>query len=101
MPVFADKSLRPFTVRAASSSASVVRMPSFFSFEAAKAVIPSIWVSGYVMILDAIKVLWTKVLQQKTSGKLTEARRPGNDLAHLIRSNSVAAELEKFTGNIL
>jgi hypothetical protein len=40
-------------------------MPSFFSLDAAKAVIPSIWESGYVMILDAIKVLWTKVLQQK------------------------------------
>jgi hypothetical protein len=34
MPVFAASALRPLTVRAASSSASVVRMPNDFSFEA-------------------------------------------------------------------
>jgi hypothetical protein len=33
----------------------VVRMPSFFSLDAAKALIPSIWDSGYVMVLDVIK----------------------------------------------
>src|SRR5882757_8627518 len=102
MPDFADKSLRPFAVWAASSSASVVRMPSFFSLDAAKAVIPSIWESGYVMILDAIKGALDQGASTKGgSGELTEARGPRNDLAHLIRSNFVAAELEKFTGNIL
>src|ERR1700709_14816 len=102
MPDFADKSLRPFAVWAASSSASVVRMPSFFSLDAAKAVIPSIWESGYVMILDAIKGALNQGASTKGgSGELTEARGPRNDLAHLIRSNFVAAELEKFTGNIL
>jgi hypothetical protein len=49
--------LRPFTVRAASSSLSVVRMPSDFSFEAEKALRPSISVIGYVMVLDMKKVL--------------------------------------------
>ena len=39
-------------VRAASSSPSVVRMPSVFSLDAAKAGRPSISEIGYVMVLD-------------------------------------------------
>jgi hypothetical protein len=57
MPVFAASALRPFTVRAASSSLSVVRMPSDFSFEAENAVKPSISEIGYVMVLNMKKVL--------------------------------------------
>src|SRR5438876_66301 len=52
MPVFAASALRPFTVRAASSSLSVVRMPSDFSLEAAKDGRPSISEIGYVMTLN-------------------------------------------------
>src|SRR5882757_9214024 len=32
---------------------------------------------------------------------MAESRRPCDDLAHLIRPNFVAAELEKFTGDVL
>jgi len=58
MPVFVASALRPFTVRAASSSASVVRMPSDLSLEAEKTVMPSISEIGYVMVLGMeMKVL--------------------------------------------
>src|SRR5450631_4642347 len=91
MPVFAAIVLRPFTVRVASSSPSVVRIPSDFSFEAAKAVKPSISEIGYVMILNV----------KGASSELTEARCPRDDLAHPIGSNFVATKSEKFTGNVL
>src|SRR6476469_6097279 len=35
------------------------------------------------------------------SSELAEARRPRDDFAHLIRSDFVAAELEKFTRDVL
>src|ERR1700674_3990631 len=92
MPVFAASALRPFTVRAASSSPSVVRMPTDFSLEAAKDGRPSISEIGYVMVLD---------MKKGALSKLTEARRPCDDLAHLIRSDFVAAEPEKFTSDVL
>src|ERR1700733_3797835 len=92
MPVLAASALRPLTVLAASSSPSVVRMPTDFSFEAVKAVKPSISEIGYVMILN---------MKKGALGKLTEARRPCDDLVHLIRSDFVAAEPEKFTGDVL
>src|SRR5260370_1102611 len=92
MPVFAASALRPFTVRAASSSPSVVRMPSDFSLEAAKDGRPSISEIGYVMVLD---------MKKGALSELTEARRPCDDLAHLIRSDFVAAEPEKFTSDVL
>src|SRR6266568_4448046 len=66
MPVFAASALRPFTVRAASSSLSVVRMPSDFSLEAAKDGRPSISEIGYVMTLNMKDAL----------SELAEARRP-------------------------
>src|SRR3981081_1902627 len=91
MPVFAASALRPFTVRAASSSLSVVRMPSDFSFEAEKGLRPSISEIGYVMILNLKKAL----------SELAEARRSCDDLAHLIGPDFVAAEPEKFTGDVL
>src|ERR1700733_8805714 len=91
MPVFSASALRPLTVRAASSSPSVVRMPTDFSFEAVKAVRPSISEIGYVMVLDMKGAL----------SELTEARRPCDDLAHLIRSDFVSAEPEKFTRDVL
>src|SRR5471032_2206776 len=91
MPVFAASALRPLTVLAASSSASVVRMPSDFSFEAVKADRPSISEIGYVMVLN----------MKRSLSELTEARRPCDDLAHLIRSDFVAAEPKKFTSDIL
>src|SRR4030088_3028861 len=90
MPVFAASALRPFTVRAASSSPSVVRMPSDFSLDAAKAGRPSILEIGYVM-----------VLYECALSELTEARRPRDDLAHLLRPDFVSAEPEKFTSNVL
>src|SRR6201986_3950056 len=92
MPVLAAMALRPLTVRAASSSPSVVRMPSALSFDAVKAVMPSMLEIGYVMILD---------MKKGASGKSAEAWCSRNDLAHLIRSNSVAANSEKFTRDIL
>src|SRR5437879_11733337 len=92
MPVLAASALRPLTVRAASSSASVVRMPSDFSFEAEKADRPSISEIGYVMILN---------MKKGASGELAEARRPRDDLAHLIRSDFVAPEPEKFARGVL
>src|ERR1700688_1238762 len=92
MPVFAASALRPFTVRAASSKPSVVRMPTDFSVAAAKNGRPSISEIGYVMVLDMKKVLLSE---------LTEARCPCDDLAHLVRSDFVAAEPEKFTGDVL
>src|ERR1700704_37334 len=91
MPVFAASTLRPFTVRAASSSLSVVRMPSDFSLEAENALKPSISEIGYVMILNMKAAL----------SELTEARCPCDDLAHLIRSDFVAAKPEKFTSDVL
>src|SRR5512135_1924410 len=92
MPVFAASILRPFTVRAASSSPSVVRMPSDLSFEAAKAGKPSISEIGYVMVLN---------LKKCASSELAEARCPLDDLAHLIGSDCVATEPEKFTRDAL
>src|SRR6202011_2727820 len=92
MPVFAASALRPFTVRAASSSLSVVRMPSDFSLEAAKDGKPSISEIGYVMVLD---------MKKGALSELAEARRPCDNLAHLIRSNFVASEGEKFTRDVL
>src|SRR3982074_803505 len=91
MPVFAASALRPFTVRAASSSPVVVRMPTDLSLEAAKDGKPSMSEIGYVMVLDIKGAL----------SELIEARRPRDDLAHLIRPNFVAAEPEKFTSNVL
>src|ERR1700682_4843481 len=90
MPVFAAIVLRPLTVRVASSSPSVVRIPSDFSFEAAKAVKPSISEIGYVMILIECAL-----------SELTEAGCPCDDFAHLISSNFVATKSEKFTRNVL
>src|SRR3984893_6830309 len=92
MPVFAASALRPFTVRAASSSPAVVRMPSDFSLEAAKDGKPSISEIGYVMVLD---------MKKGALSELAEARRPCDNLAHLIRSNFVAAKPEKFTSDVL
>src|ERR1700730_13197809 len=97
MPVLAASALRPLTVRVASSNPSVVRIPSAFSLDAVKAVRPSISEMGYVMMLDIKKVLKRTAL----SGKLTQARRPRDDLAHLIRSDFVSAEPEKFTRDVL
>src|SRR5260370_29107073 len=91
MPVFAASALRPFTVRAASSSLTVVRMPSDFSLEAAKDGRPSISEIGYVMTLNMKCAL----------SELAEARRPCDDLAHSIRSDFVAPEREKFTSDVL
>src|SRR5271168_1560973 len=91
MPVLAASALRPFTVRAASSSPSVVRMPSDFNFDAAKDGKPSISEMGYVMVLDMKRCL----------RELAEAGGPCDDLTHLIRSDFVAAEPEKFTGDVL
>src|SRR6202050_4733754 len=96
MPVFAASVLRPLTVRAASSSPSVVRMPSDLSFEAAKDGRPSISEIGYVMVLD-IKGAKGDLI----SGDLPTPRCPRDDLAHSIRSDFVAAEPEKFTGGAL
>src|SRR5882724_4045583 len=96
MPVFAASVLRPLTEWAASSSASVVRMPTDLSLEAQKADMPSISEIGYVMVLD-IK----RCLRQGASGELAKSRGPRDDLAHLIRTDFVAAEPEKFTGDIL
>ncbi len=62
-----------------------------FEFRAAKAGRPSISEMGYVMILD-IKGAFSE---------LTEARCPCDDLAHLIRSDFVAAKSEKFTRDAL
>src|SRR3979411_476550 len=92
MPVFAASALRPFAVRAASSSLSVVRMPSVFSLEAAKDGKPSISEIGYVMILN---------MKKCALSELAEARCPCNDLAHLVRSDFVTAEPEKLTGYVL
>src|SRR5260370_32993007 len=92
MPVFAASVLRPLTVRAASSSPSVVRMPSDFSLEAAKDGRPSISEIGYVMVLD---------MKKAALSELAEARGPCDDLAHSIRSDFVAAEPEKFTSDVL
>src|SRR3954451_8208696 len=92
MPVLIARALRPFTVRAASSSLSVVRMPSNFSLEAQKAVRPSISVIGYVMVLD---------MKKCASSELAEARRPSDDLAHLIRADFVATKSEEFTSDAL
>src|SRR5204862_6658478 len=91
MPVFAASALRPFTVRAISSSLSVVRMPSDFSLEAAKDGRPSISEIGYVMTFNMKAAL----------GELAEAGRACDDLAHSIRSDIVAAEREKFTSDVL
>ena len=52
MPVLAESVLRPLAVLAASSSASVVRIPCAFNLLAAKAGRPSISEIGYVMILN-------------------------------------------------
>ncbi|MCW5701231.1 hypothetical protein [Bradyrhizobium sp.] len=43
------------------------------------------------MVLDALG--WSEA----GSSELTEARRPGNDCAHVLRSDFVATEPEKFT----
>jgi hypothetical protein len=40
-------------------------------------------------------------VQKNTLSELTEARCPCDDLAHLIRSDFVAAEPEKFTRDVL
>src|SRR3974377_1904225 len=92
MPVFAASALRPFPVRAASSSASVVRMPSDLSLEAEKAVMPSISEIGYVMLLD---------MKKGALGELAEPRRPGNDFAHLVGSDLVSAKPEEFACDAL
>src|SRR5947209_14474236 len=92
MPVLADNVVRALAVLAASSSALVVRIPSAFSLFAAKAGRPSISEIGYVMILS---------VKCEASGELAEARRPRDDLAHLIRSDFVSAEPKKFTGDRL
>jgi hypothetical protein len=67
-------------------------MPSDFSLEAAKDGRPSISEIGYVMVLD---------MKKGALSELTEARRPCDDLAHLIRSDFVAAKPEKFTCDVL
>src|SRR5579864_4621748 len=92
MPVLAASALRPFMVRAASSSASVVRMPSDFSLEAEKALMPSISEIGYVMMLN---------IKEGASGELAQPGCARNDRAHLIRSDFVPTEPEEFTGNAL
>src|ERR1019366_5685109 len=91
MPVLAASVLRPLTVRAASSSPSVVRMPRDFSLSAAKDGRPSISEIGYVMILD----------MKGASSELTKARGPRDDLAHSIRSDFISAEPKKFTRDAL
>src|SRR5215471_469254 len=91
IPVRVASALRPLTVRAASSSASVVRIPSDLSLEAEKAVMPSSSEIGYVMISDL----------KNDSDELAKPGCPGDDLAHLIRSDFVAPKPEKFTGNVL
>src|SRR3954452_10433820 len=50
------------------------------------------------MILDAKECAGPK---RCALCELAEARRPRNDLAHLIRSDFVAAEPEKFTCDVL
>src|SRR6478752_3357435 len=50
------------------------------------------------MILDAKECAGPK---RCALCELAEARRPRNDLAHLIRSDFVAAEPEKFTRDVL
>src|ERR1700758_2592560 len=92
MPVLAASALRPFTVRAASRSASVVRMPSDLSLDAEKAVMPSSSLSGYVMVAN---------MKKGASGELAKPRGPRNDLAHLIRSDFVAPEPEKLARDSL
>src|SRR5690348_569296 len=92
MPVLAASALRPFTVRAASSSASVVRMPCDFSLEAEKALMPSISEIGYVMVLN---------MKKGASGELAQPWCPRDDRAHLIRSDFVSTEPEKLAGNVL
>src|SRR3954451_22360677 len=84
-PVCAARVLRPLTLRAASSSPSVVRMPNDFSFDAAKGGRPSILEIGYVMALNN---------QKCTSSKMTETRCCGNDLGHLVRAALVASKIE-------
>src|SRR6266481_6853546 len=71
-------------------------MPTDLSFEAKKADMPSISEIGYVMVLDI-----RRCLTQCALGELAEPRRPRDDLAHLIRSDFVAAEPEKFTRDTL
>src|SRR4030088_2569131 len=92
MPVFAASALRPFAVRAASSSLSVVRMPSVFSLEAAKDGKPSISEIGYVMMLN---------MKKGALSELAEARCPSNHPAHLLGPDFVAADPEKLTGSVL
>src|SRR5436305_15243569 len=91
MPVFAASDLRPLTLRAASSSPLVVRMPIDLSLAAAKDGRPSMSEIGYVMILDI----------QRTLCEMTEARRPGNNFVDPVRADLVAAESEKFTRHVL
>src|ERR1700722_4744327 len=92
MPVLAASALRPFTVRAASSRRSVVRMPSDFSLVAAKEGRPSISEIGYVMIFRCENVF---------SSELIETGCPSDDRAHLILPDFVSAKPEKFTRDIL
>jgi hypothetical protein len=54
---------------------------------------PSISVIGYVMVLD--------IRKKSASGELAQPRCPRDDLAHLIRSDFVTAEPEKFTSDAL
>src|SRR6516225_4829300 len=91
MPVLVASALRPLTVRAASSSASVVRIPSDLSLEAEKAVMPSSSEIGYVMVSDL----------KNASDELAKPRCSGDDLAHPLRSDFVAPKSEKFTGDVL
>src|SRR5262245_50735073 len=92
MPVLAASNLRPFTVRAASSNASVVRIPSVLSLEAEKAVMPSIVEIGYVM---------TFVSKKGASGELAKSRRVSDDLSHPIHSDPVPTEPQQLPGDLL
>src|SRR6266581_2372065 len=77
MPVFAAMILRPFTVLVASSSPAVVRMPSDFSLEAAKAVKPSISEIGYVMILNSKRCFRRTVRLRELADAQTKSHQPG------------------------
>src|ERR1043166_924593 len=56
---------------------------------------PSISEREYVMMLDM------QVLTRRASSELAEARRPRNDLAHVLRSDFVATEPEEFARDVL
>src|SRR6266850_8518853 len=53
------------------------------------------------LLLDMPSDSMQKVALAQALSELAEARRPRNDFAHLIRSDFVAAEPEKFTRDVL